>query len=102
MFGKTKANITTGFHGYFGHTGVDFAIPLGTDVVAVKDGTVVISEALKTASGSYRSYGEYIVIDHNDGTMTLYAHGSPDSRVVNVNDKVTQRSDYYEIWNYWK
>lgn len=90
LLGKTKANITTGFYGYSGHTGVDFAIPSGTDVLAVKKGTIVISKALKNANGSYRSYGEHIVIDHHDGTMTLYAHGLPDSRVVEVNDEVQQ------------
>lgn len=99
---KTKENITTGYYGYSGHTGVDFAIPLGTDVLAVKDGTVVISDALKNSNGKYRSYGEYIVIDHHDGTMTLYAHGSPDSRLVEVGEEVVQRPSNYENRNYWK
>ena len=101
LIGKTKENITTSYNGYSGHTGVDFAIPLGNDVVAVKSGTVVISKALKNSNGKYRSYGEYVVIDHHDGTMTLYAHGTPNSRVVQENDEVTQRSIAYEIWNNW-
>ena len=88
LIGKTKENITTGFHGYTGHTGVDFAIPQGNDVVSVKAGTVVISEARRNSNGTYRSYGEYVVVDHHDGTMTLYAHGMPNSRVVNVGDEV--------------
>ena len=29
--------------------------------------------ALRNANGNYRSYGEYIAIDHHDGTITLYA-----------------------------
>lgn len=93
LIGKTKANITTGYGRYsWGgkHTGVDWAIAGGTPIVAVKSGTVVISRALKNSNGTYRSYGEYIVIDHHDGTMTLYAHGKPNSRLVNVNDKVSQ------------
>lgn len=102
LIGKTKANITTGYYGYSGHTGVDFAIPLGTDVVAVKDGTVVISDARKNSNGTYRSYGEYVVIDHHDGTMTLYAHGSPNTRVVNEGDEVVRRTGNYEIWNNWE
>lgn len=88
LLGKTRGNITTGFYGYSGHTGVDFAIASGTEIVAVKDGTVVISDAKKNASGEYRSYGEYIVIDHHDGTMTLYAHGLSNSRKVEVGDEV--------------
>ena len=98
LISKTKENITTSYNGYVGHTGVDFAVPLGSDVVAVKSGTVVISEARRNSNGTYRSYGEYVVIDHHDGTMTLYAHGLPNSRVVQVNDEVTQRSIINEIW----
>lgn len=102
LIGKTKENITTGYNGYVGHTGVDFATPLGSEVLAVKDGTVVISDALKYSNGNYRSYGEYIVIDHHDGTMTLYAHGTPDSRMVDVGDEVAQRSTNNVVRFYWK
>ena len=93
LIGKTKANITTGYGKYsWGgkHTGVDWAIAKGTPIVAVKAGTVVISKALKNSNGTYRSYGEYIVIDHHDGTMTLYAHGLENSRLVSVNEQVAQ------------
>ena len=41
-------------------------------------------------------------IKHHDGTMTLYAHGTPDSRLVNVGDEVLQRSSYNAIRNNWK
>lgn len=88
LLGKTKSNITTGYRGYTGHTGVDFAIPLKTEVLAVKKGTVVISTAIQNQDGTYRSYGEYVVVDHHDGTMTLYAHGTPGSRVVKKDDEV--------------
>lgn len=76
---------------YPGHTGVDININVrGKSVVAVKDGTVYASAALKRADGTYKSYGEYIMIDHHDGTMTLYAHMSPDSRTVQKGDSVVQ------------
>ncbi len=88
--GKTKSNITTGYYGYSGHTGVDFACAAGTPILAVKDGTVVISTALKRSNGTYKSYGEYIIIDHHDGTLTLYAHGQAGSRLVNPGDRVSQ------------
>lgn len=88
--GKTRRNITTGYYGYSGHTGVDFACSAGTPIVAVKSGVVVTSTALKRENGSYRSYGEYIVINHNDGTMTLYAHMLPGSRRVQKGDTVAQ------------
>ncbi len=87
--GRTKANITTTYYGYSGHTGVDWAISSGTPILAVKSGKVVVSEA-KMRNGRYVSYGEYIVIDHQDGTMTLYAHGYPGSRRVSPGDYVSQ------------
>ena len=90
IIGKTQKNITTGYRGYKGHTGVDFAIAKGTPIVAVKSGTVAISRALKNPNGTYRSYGEYIVINHHDGTMTLYAHGLPGSRKVIEGQGVSQ------------
>ncbi len=88
LSGKTRSNITTGYHGYAGHTGVDFACPSGTPIMAAKSGKVVISTALRNSSGGYRSYGEYIAISHGDGTMTLYAHMS--RRAVSENDEVAQ------------
>lgn len=99
--GKTKANITTDYHGYITlkgkHTGVDFACGAGTPIVAVKDGVVVISKAVRNPNGTYRSYGEYIAIDHYDGTVTLYAHMLSNSRRVQVGDKVSQGEKIGEV-----
>lgn len=76
---------------YKGHTGIDVNINvIGKSVVAVKSGTVVTSKALKNPNGSYRSYGEYVVINHHDGTMTLYAHMLAGSRKVVEGQKVEQ------------
>ena len=85
-------SITTGWMGYAGHTGVDFSGSgiSGKPVLAVKAGTVVTSTALKYPNGNYKSYGEYIVINHHDGTMTLYAHGAPGSRLVSPGQSVSQ------------
>ena len=63
---------------------------VGRSVVAVKSGTVEISTALRNSNGSYRSYGEYVVINHHDGTMTLYAHMLSGSRTVSVGQEVSQ------------
>ena len=90
--GCTLANINNkNYPSYSGHTGVDVNINVvGKSVVAVKSGTVVTSTALRNSNGSYRSYGEYVVINHHDGTMTLYAHMLSGSRTVSVNQEVTQ------------
>ena len=85
-------SITTGWMGYRGHTGVDFSGSgiAGKPILAAKAGTVVTSTALRYSNGNYRSYGEYIVINHHDGTMTLYAHGAPGSRLVSEGQTVSQ------------
>lgn len=89
--GLSKANIRVKtYPSYAGHTGVDVNINVtGKTVVAVKAGTVVTSEA-KIRNGKYYSYGEYVVINHHDGTMTLYAHGLAGSRKVSPGQKVSQ------------
>ena len=90
--GLTRANIRVKtYPSYRGHTGVDVNINVtGKTVVAVKSGTVITSTARKDSNGTYISYGEYIIIDHHDGTMTLYAHGFPGSRKVSPGQKVSQ------------
>ena len=90
--GCSLANINNkNYPSYRGHTGVDVNINVvGKSVVAVKAGTVVTSTALRNASGGYRSYGEYVVINHHDGTMTLYAHMLSGSRTVILGQEVSQ------------
>lgn len=90
--GLSKASIRNKtFPSYSGHTGVDVNIGVaGKSIVAVKDGTVVTSTALKNSSGGYRSYGEYVIIRHNDGTATLYAHMLAGSRTVSSGQTVKQ------------
>lgn len=90
--GLSKANINNkNYPSYAGHTGVDVNIGVtGKSVVAVKSGTVVTSTAMRNPNGTYKSYGEYVVINHHDGTMTLYAHMLSGSRRVTQGQSVSQ------------
>lgn len=90
--GCSKANINKlVYPSYKGHTGIDVnRNVVGKNVVAVKSGTVVISEAKRNSNGTYRSYGEYVVINHHDGTMTLYAHMLSGTRKVSKGQEVSQ------------
>lgn len=56
-----------GLHGY---NGVDIAGAIGTKVVAAAAGDVIVSRD----GGWNGGYGTYIVIQHNNGTQTLYGH----------------------------
>ena len=55
------------------HSGTDIAVPEGTPILAVADGTVTIANALDSWGGSY---GYYVKLDHGSGLTTLYAHCS--------------------------
>jgi len=59
--------ITQGLHG---RNGIDFGAPLGTPVHSVAGGSVVVV----MSSGWNGGYGSYVIIDHLNGTRTLYAH----------------------------
>jgi murein DD-endopeptidase MepM/ murein hydrolase activator NlpD len=58
---------------------MDFSAPVGTDIYATGNGTVVYS-------GWRQGYGETVEIDHGFNYSTLYAHCS--KRLVRVGQKV--------------
>ena len=83
--GRVTSNF--GYRTIFGrrsfHSALDIAAPYGTAIHAADGGTVVWSG---TGTGSYWSYGKYVVIDHGNGLQTYYAHCS--SLSVSRGDKV--------------
>ena len=50
------------------HKGVDIAAPLGTEVFASKGGIVAVAEY------NHFVYGNYVIIQHDNNTQSLYAH----------------------------
>ncbi len=63
------------------HTGIDIAVPKGTDIIAANAGKVIYS-------GYYGGYGNTVIIDHGGKISTLYAHNS--KLLVNVGDEVAK------------
>jgi len=51
------------------HSGMDFAAPGGTNILAAADGYVLAAQWVN-------GYGNYVIIDHGSGIWTLYAHMS--------------------------
>ena len=49
------------------HKGVDLTAPKGTDVFAALDGRVLVAAKVK-------GYGNYVMLDHGNGVVTLYGH----------------------------
>lgn len=75
-----SAYVMQGAHGYFSHSGaevyaVDFEVPVGTEIVAARAGKVLDlredSDA-GCADPSCADDGNYVVVDHGDGTFGEY------------------------------
>lgn len=60
---------TQGIHGY---NAVDLAAPVGTPIMASAEGTVIVAKD----GGWNGGYGSYVVIQHDNGSQTLYGHMS--------------------------
>jgi len=58
------------------HEGVDLAAPMGSDVVAARDGAVL-------ETGDDPALGLYVVLDHGGGLSTVYGHLSAVKVVLN-------------------
>lgn len=56
------------YFGNEGHTGIDFAASIGSNVYASADGVVC------EVTYSDKSYGNRVKINHGNGVITLYAH----------------------------
>ena len=72
-----------GLRGSEFHRGIDLAAPSGTPIKAAKSGKVIVAD-------THYSWGNYVVIEHEDGTTMLYAH--QEKYIVNVGQQVGQGS----------
>ena len=64
------------------HKGIDIGAPTGAKIIASNGGKVV------TSSYNANGYGNYVIIDHGGGKMTVYGHMS--KRGVSVGQSVTK------------
>ncbi len=86
--GGVNYKLTQSYGGSNNHLGLDFAVYYGDPIIAVRDGKVV--EAYDAGYFSKNNilwtYGTYVVIEHEGGFRTYYAHLS--SRTVKKGDSV--------------
>lgn len=66
-----------------GHNGIDLGAAIGEPILAAADGEVIISRL-----GWNGGYGNYVVIQHDNGTQTVYGHAS--KLLVDEGQNVTQ------------
>lgn len=64
---RATASNPRGLHGY---NAVDLAVSCGTPIVASHSGDVLMARS----GGWNGGYGNFVIIDHPNGTQTLYAH----------------------------
>src|SRR6185369_6518528 len=79
--------------GYFTHfshkerAAIDFKMKRGTKVVAARDGVVVRMKEDGNKGGlnrKYRRYGNFITVEHSDGTRAGYWHLQQNGVLVNL------------------
>jgi MYXO-CTERM domain-containing protein len=82
--------------GQTSHTGLaqyawDFGMPLGTDILAARGGTILLLKMNSVAGGCsnlYANDANYVLIDHGDGTAGLYLHVEGNSSDFQLGDPV--------------
>ncbi len=71
-FGDTEFARSGAYNGN-GHNGLDFRASNGTPILSVQSGTVVgVGDTDTVCAGA--SYGRWVMIRHNNGLTSLYAH----------------------------
>lgn len=73
------------FGSYSNHSGIDISGSYGAPIKAADGGRVTWAG---TGTGSYWSYGKYVVIDHENGLQSIYGHCS--SLCVKAGERVYQ------------
>lgn len=92
----TKHGLVQGYFGAFSHkerAALDFKMKKGTNIMAARAGVVIRVKEDGTKGGwnkKYRSHGNNIVIQHEDGSRAGYWHLQHNGALVNIGDTVKQ------------
>ena len=98
---------TSGFGGRWGtsHYGIDIANSIGTPIVSVMDGEII-------EAGSASGFGQWVRVQHDDGTVTVYGHVDTilvsEGETVKAGDQIATMGNrgfstgphlHFEVWN---
>lgn len=92
---KKKVFLIQGYESMFSHKGeraLDFKVKNGTKVCAARGGIVTAARKDSDIGGlkpENLSDGNYIFIEHDDGSIANYWHFQKDGVLVNIGDTVT-------------
>ncbi|MDD2789199.1 MAG: M23 family metallopeptidase [Sulfurimonas sp.] len=90
--------VSQGFNGKTTHFGrsqyaVDFAMDIGTKIYAARDGRVVKTKSDSNINGigrEFSKYGNFVTLEHSDGTFATYYHLKQHGVAVKVGESVKQ------------
>ncbi len=71
-FGDTAFSRSGAYNGK-GHNGIDLAASIGTPIKAALSGVVIGTGNTDAVKGCY-SFGKWVMVKHNNGLNTMYAH----------------------------
>jgi len=89
-----SALVGQGYNGKFSHqnlNALDFNMPVGTAITAIRGGKVIVVVDSYNKHGSspyYKSFSNFIIIMHNDGTFAKYAHLKQNSAKVKAGETI--------------
>jgi len=91
---SSSFNVNQGYNGNFSHqneNSLDFTMPVGTKIMAIREGTVikVVEENSKSCGKEEcQKFNNLIIIYHPDGTFAEYTHIKQNGSLIKVGDKI--------------
>ncbi len=93
---ESKFKVVQSCNGSFSHTGqsqyaIDFKMPVNTPIHAAREGVVVDLKSNSTVGGNLKSYiddANYVIIEHDDGTLGEYFHLKTDGVTLHLGQRV--------------
>ncbi|OSZ81303.1 hypothetical protein CAP36_08725 [Chitinophagaceae bacterium IBVUCB2] len=92
---KKKVFLVQGYESIFSHSGekaLDFKVKTGTKICAARGGVVTSTRKDSDKGGLKKANladGNYVVVEHSDGSSAWYWHFKKDGVLVNIGDTVT-------------
>ncbi|CAM1347443.1 M23 family metallopeptidase [Tenacibaculum halocynthiae] len=92
----SRFRIDQGYNGRFSHKNIyalDFSMPIGTEIRAIRDGVVVKVEekySKRCMQEHCKKFSNFIIIYHSDGTFASYAHIKKNGAIVKSGDRISK------------
>jgi murein DD-endopeptidase MepM/ murein hydrolase activator NlpD len=90
-FVVSQGNCSAGSHNGPARHAYDFAMPIGSPVIAARSGEVVVVISDRPDTADPDTGENVVIVLHDDGTRAFYSHLAQRSPLVTVGDLVSQR-----------